>query len=482
MLRAKPNKFLLLAAVVPVVAFALSAGPADSTFRNLGMSKLDSTISCIQSVFGKPAIWDSSVRYWMDFTLSPCPDSQSALEQALAEQGVRVFDAQDFAFIADALLWRPRDPNADVHPHAVLKWNSIKIHFNLQKLYEKDELPEGAPQIASEILKSARMIPFNMSMLNNDGFPTPGAVETSLNIAIWEGRLGGEKGEAQSLVALIHAQPHSSTARLVYGEMRERRYVMLWDSPLFNILNGNIHFEDVNGDGQKEIVIDSMTYGNREYPILVVFDRSGKELTRQKMCLTDFGFTGGYGAEDGVCAIYGTDISFSENEEGPKDIYVTNWDDNQNHVFKLLNSIYVPGPPAPGPFPPAPPPPPLPPDPAQLNQEGLEQMRTRNYVSARIKFEQASLLAGDKNPEYADNLGFAFYREGKYDLSLYWFQKAIQLDPKRVVTYMNLGDALVKVNRNAEARDAYKKYLELAPNSKSAPDVQKKLDALSHTP
>jgi predicted RNA polymerase sigma factor len=40
----------------------------------------------------------------------------------------------------------------------------------------------------------------------------------------------------------------------------------------------------------------------------------------------------------------------------------------------------------------------------------------------------------------------------------------------------------VKLNRNAEARQAYQKYLELAPNSKVAPDVKKKPDALPPTP
>lgn len=51
-------------------------------------------------------------------------------------------------------------------------------------------------------------------------------------------------------------------------------------------------------------------------------------------------------------------------------------------------------------------------------------------------------------------------------------------DPKRAVAYLNLGDTLVKLHRNADARQAYKTYLEFAPSSKSAAEAKKKLEAL----
>lgn len=70
----------------------------------------------------------------------------------------------------------------------------------------------------------------------------------------------------------------------------------------------------------------------------------------------------------------------------------------------------------------------------------------------------------------------------KYEFAVEWLKKTIELDPKRSVAYLNLGDALAKLNRNADARDAYKKYLELAPDSKAAPDVKQKLGALPPTP
>jgi tetratricopeptide (TPR) repeat protein len=67
----------------------------------------------------------------------------------------------------------------------------------------------------------------------------------------------------------------------------------------------------------------------------------------------------------------------------------------------------------------------------------------------------------------------------QYEDAVRWFQQAIELDPKRAVAYLNLGDAYAKLNRNQEAGQAYQRYLELAPDSKVAPTVREKLKALS---
>ncbi len=82
---------------------------------------------------------------------------------------------------------------------------------------------------------------------------------------------------------------------------------------------------------------------------------------------------------------------------------------------------------------------------------------------------------------HANTARFVFYLAGKYQDATLWLQQAA-LNPKRAVAYLNLGGAYLKVNRNSEARQAYPKYLALAPNSKSAPDVKRELRALPPTP
>ena len=53
---------------------------------------------------------------------------------------------------------------------------------------------------------------------------------------------------------------------------------------------------------------------------------------------------------------------------------------------------------------------------------------------------------------------------GGYELAIADFRKAIELDPKRAETYLWLGLSLRHENKNAEARQAFQKGLDLAPS------------------
>jgi len=276
-----------------------------------------------------------------------------------------------------------------------------------------------------------------------------------------------------SVIALINQLPvDGERGRFVYGEIRDGRYVMLWDSPLF-CARGNPDFEDVNGDGQDEILFWAHTSGNMAYPILVIFDRNGRELTRGKddnACAN--------GSEGWACEIEGSDISLENAADGRKEIQVSGGTDGKNHVFRLVDGVFVSA----SPFSPVPQ--------AETTAEswngsGMQLMKERDYMGAASAFTKAVDLADRKGAAtalFSNNAGFAYYKAGHYEDSVAWLRKAIEADPGRAVAYLNLGDALVKLNRKAEARQAYTKYLELAPNSKSASEVKKKLEALTPAP
>ncbi|HEX3878628.1 MAG TPA: tetratricopeptide repeat protein [Bryobacteraceae bacterium] len=53
---------------------------------------------------------------------------------------------------------------------------------------------------------------------------------------------------------------------------------------------------------------------------------------------------------------------------------------------------------------------------------------------------------------------------GGFDIAITDFRKAIELDPKRAEAYLWLGLSLRKQNKNAEARQAFQKGLELDPS------------------
>jgi len=113
-----------------------------------------------------------------------------------------------------------------------------------------------------------------------------------------------------------------------------------------------------------------------------------------------------------------------------------------------------------------------------LNDEGMRLYKEKKTAEAAQKFAEASRL-DPANPLFANNTGFAYYRLGQYEEAIRWLQQTITLDPKRAVAYVNLGDAYAKLGRNGEARQVYEKYLELAPDSKSAAYVREKLSTLA---
>jgi len=106
-------------------------------------------------------------------------------------------------------------------------------------------------------------------------------------------------------------------------------------------------------------------------------------------------------------------------------------------------------------------------------------MRERKYRDATEAFAKAASL-DPSNALYPNNAGFACYKSGDYYFAVEWLGKAIEIDPKRAIAYLNRGDAFAKVNPDDSymARKDYEKFLELAPDSKAAPEVRKKLDAL----
>jgi peptidoglycan/xylan/chitin deacetylase (PgdA/CDA1 family)/TolA-binding protein len=114
---------------------------------------------------------------------------------------------------------------------------------------------------------------------------------------------------------------------------------------------------------------------------------------------------------------------------------------------------------------------------AAANDEGMRLYKEKQYVDAAAKFIEATKLQ-PASALYANNAGFAFFRLGEYNEAVKWYQLTVALDPKRAVAYLNLGDAYLGLQKKDEAKSAFEKFLELSPNSKSAPDIREKLKSL----
>ena len=289
-----------------------------------------------------------------------------------------------------------------------------------------------------------------------------------------------------SVITLMEYWPSGSAGRMIYGEMRDGKYQMLGDSPLLNG-HGQLDLADVNGDGWDELVWRSDTCGaqNCAPEELVIFDREGRELTRQAKCVVDPIYP--FNETDGVCAIVGEEITVGDatllpqGKRSPVEIVVNSWEvDGKDRVFKLVDGTYIPfegNTRAESPLTSVR-------DAANLNEEGMMQMRERRYTDARETFLKAANL-DPSNALYPNNAGFAYYKSGDYYFAIEWLGRAIQIDPKRAIAYLNRGDAFAKLDpndSNSMARKDYEKFLELAPDSKAAPEVRKKIDALPGAP
>ena len=63
------------------------------------------------------------------------------------------------------------------------------------------------------------------------------------------------------------------------------------------------------------------------------------------------------------------------------------------------------------------------------------------------------------------NLGLAYNRNGQYAEAIKYYEKALEIDPTYVSTYIDIGIANKNLGENQKAIDAFKKYLETYPNS-----------------
>lgn len=71
--------------------------------------------------------------------------------------------------------------------------------------------------------------------------------------------------------------------------------------------------------------------------------------------------------------------------------------------------------------------------------------------------------------------GSFYYKKGNYKAAARRFREATKWDPTSADALLRLAQAEEKLKDDKAAHDAYEKYLELAPDSKDAESIRKKL-------
>lgn len=127
-----------------------------------------------------------------------------------------------------------------------------------------------------------------------------------------------------------------------------------------------------------------------------------------------------------------------------------------------------------------------------LNKKALRHFERADIRGAIKLWEQAIALAiipglgYTSNTEALNNLGFAYYKLGlksesdKYfKLARTYMEQSIEVDPRRWVAYLNLGDLFAEWDMPGEAIWHYNKLLDINPNYNRADKIREKIKSLT---
>lgn len=96
-------------------------------------------------------------------------------------------------------------------------------------------------------------------------------------------------------------------------------------------------------------------------------------------------------------------------------------------------------------------------------EEDLRMVETKEYVFNPLQAEKEV------------RIGNFYMKKGSYKAAILRFREATKWNPGLPDAWLRLGDALEKGKDEKAAKQAYAKYLELAPDAKNAKEIKKKL-------
>jgi Tfp pilus assembly protein PilF len=76
-------------------------------------------------------------------------------------------------------------------------------------------------------------------------------------------------------------------------------------------------------------------------------------------------------------------------------------------------------------------------------------------------------------------IGNFYFKKGSYRAAANRFDEATKWDPNYAEAFLRLGEAREKRREPALAREAYSKYVELAPDAKNIPEIRRRIAKLT---
>lgn len=121
------------------------------------------------------------------------------------------------------------------------------------------------------------------------------------------------------------------------------------------------------------------------------------------------------------------------------------------------------------------------PCPGQSNKDSAAQSKQQKEAEPPEEDDAAKPKEYAFNPLQAEKeiqVGEFYLKKGSIGAAVARFTEATKWNPGNALAYLKLGEAAEKFKDRKAAKEAYSKYLELAPDAKNAAEIKKKLQKL----
>jgi hypothetical protein len=296
-----------------LLLLVLGAPSASAQIKHWNFGQRDRASECLGKIL-KRKILVNQVLSDIDPSVCEGGTAEAAIEW-LRGHGLRLAIGQEWALIGNQL------PNE-------LKDVVVTVRVTAPSFTQDQQ-----DHLCSALLKQSRFIPVGYGIIKHPD----GSLTADILLRYRVELLPGDKSSALRMVALLRQQDQYN--RISFVEMQDAEFQVKWDSGELDAENVGIEFDDVDGDGNKEIVAKGERPTDIREPkndVLAVFDLKGDELTREEKCLL-YGYTPKR-ADEMVCPIEGADVSFI-TETIPWKIKVEDTDTSglaKNTTYKLM--------------------------------------------------------------------------------------------------------------------------------------------------
>jgi hypothetical protein len=289
-----------VAALVAGVAALAVPGPDQPT--RIGLSRFDEQLACMSSVLGKPVMTGFEARTGVGRALSTLQCRRSMKPERLREDvrslKLSMLDAGDWYVLIESSRF---EPDSSMNVLGGYRWKQLLIRERFDPAWSNGDpsppsrklTPAEMVSVGRQMLRAMRPVSVSLSreLVQEEMYPefavaSPDGVTTirEVFLALDVQRL--DAADPEKVIGLLRTAAHGFQGRLGVGEIRGDRLHLLWDSPVLSALYQRSGYDDMDGDGTREILLLADD-PNRQVPYkkyLTVFDEHGNELTRQEEC------------------------------------------------------------------------------------------------------------------------------------------------------------------------------------------------------